>query len=107
MNLLSRLFPALRKGRPVPVPPRPAPPPPTAPVGDDRIGFLSRLTLERAKAGLPPMQPDAQLDAMAQGWADQMARSGVMSHGDFMARMQRTYPNTAGAENVAAGQRDA
>lgn len=104
---MARLIDLLSRFLPKPAPTRPAPNPvPAPPVGDGRPAFLATLNRTRAASGLAPMQPDPKLDAMAQGWADSMARSGVMSHGDFMGRMQRTYPNTAGAENVAAGQQD-
>jgi uncharacterized protein YkwD len=50
---------------------------------------------------LAPLQSDERLTKLAMGWAASMARASRLDHGDFRHRFDATYPNTAGAENIA------
>jgi uncharacterized protein YkwD len=65
------------------------------------------MNAERAKASLKPFVEDPKLTAMAQYWAQSMARTGVMSHAGFARRMGAVFPNCYASENVACGYADA
>jgi uncharacterized protein YkwD len=89
--------------RPVPVGP-PAP----APSGDTAAQLLALVNDRRRTAGVPPLPANARLTAAAQGWAEAMARSGVLGHGDFVGRIRAAgYLGMVLSENVAAGQQTA
>lgn len=78
--------------------------PVTKPSGEDNFtSEVLRLTnAERAKAGLKALVLGPKTTAVAQGWADSMARTGVMSHGDTGSRL-RPLGGQSWGENVAEG----
>lgn len=71
--------------------------------------LLAELNRERLRAGLVPLVSNGRLDLAAQAHADDMARTGTLSHtgGDgsrLRDRLKRAgYEFRLAAENVAAG----
>ncbi len=87
--------------RPPPVPgPTPAPSPGPPPISE----MVATMNGERRKAGLEPFVENFRLDAVAQGWANYLATTGVLAHGLWYSRIAAVFPNAACSENVAAGQ---
>ncbi len=80
-------------------------PPDTKPVDDNFTSAILRLTnAERAKAGLKPLQLGPLLTGCAQDWADHMAATGVMEHGDVGPRIKACGVNWRSyGENIAEG----
>jgi uncharacterized protein YkwD len=84
--------------------PRPRPTPPPADTND----FLALVNAQRAAHGLQPLILNIKLSEAAQLWAESMARSGSLSHGDFAKRIRASgYTGRSLAENIAGGQKDA
>ena len=66
----------------------------------DTIGSL--LNQARASAGLPPLARNGAMDAVAAGWAQQMAANGAMSHNpSYSSQIPRGWSKAG--ENVATG----
>lgn len=90
---------------------RDTPDPATAPAPTPYPGpfrpevLIAAINIERGKVGLGPLRPHDGLMRAAQDWADEMARTGVLSHGNFSGRIQAILPNTAAGEDIAMGQR--
>jgi uncharacterized protein YkwD len=88
----------------------PAPPlaPIVVPPSPQEVGtVVFEINAARASNGLAPLMEDPKLDLMARSWAQVMATSVGLSHGDFAGRIEATYPNTAAGEDIAEGQPDA
>ena len=109
MTFLRWLASLFLSPRPAPGPAPPPPPtpiptlvptPPPAPVPP---GVVEALNAERAREQQQALESDVRLAAMAQAWAQEMARENTMTHGDFSERITGVYPNTLAAENIAAG----
>lgn len=66
--------------------------------------LLNAVNAQREAYGLSLLVADDAANAMAQHWAEMMAQSRQMSHGDFASRIVHSFPNRIGAENIAAGQ---
>jgi uncharacterized protein YkwD len=87
----------------------PAPPPATdagpaaaaAPSVCDGAGgdVLAAMNRDRAATRVPPLCADAQLDAIAQAWADHLAQTATFVHQDLW-RVVPTTPFRALAENI-------
>lgn len=83
---------------------------PTAQAGESEIGRVFALTnAERAEAGCKPLTRDAVAGKAAQRYAQQMSRSGELSHtgsdgSNFVERMRAAGHDDPGAENIAKGQ---
>lgn len=79
--------------------------PPDATATADPAGVESMINSSRAANGLPALADDAQLDALAQNWANQLAAAGHLAHQDLYAII--TSPFMAGwgrlTENVFMG----
>ena len=79
--------------------------PPGATSSADPAGVESLVNNSRADNGLPALADDAQLDALAQNWAVQLAAAGQLSHQDLAAII--SSPLMAGwgrlTENVFMG----
>jgi len=75
--------------------------PPGATATADPAGARSMINSSRADNGLPALADDAQLDGLAQAWADQLAAAGHLAHQDlygvitspWMAGWQRLTEN--------------
>lgn len=83
----------------LPLPP-PLPVPGELPVS---TRVIAAMNAERTRRGLPALTEDPVLNVIALDWAEQMARNRRISHGNFTGRIEAAYPNSAAAENVAAG----
>jgi uncharacterized protein YkwD len=106
MSFLSDLLARLLRIKPTP-PPAPAPPPTPAPApaGFRPQQLVDAFNVERARVGMGPLKLDASLTRAAQDWADEMARRGVLDHGNFWGRIHAAMPAAgAGAEDIAGGQ---
>lgn len=81
---------------------------PTAPVPPTPVpgaaSLVDQMNMARASHGLPLLEDDPRLAALASSWAAVNARLGHLDHGDFQARIDRVYPGVPAAENLAAGQ---
>lgn len=76
--------------------------PATKPADDNFTSAVLRLTnAERAKAGLKPLVLGPKTTAAAQGWADSMAKTGRMEHGDTGSRLGGL--GSGWGENIAEG----
>lgn len=100
------IHPVRPEPSPLPTPPTPpAPGPGPAPLPDDpatiSANVIAQINVFRAKNGKNPLTQDVKLDTSAQDWAIQMATKYGMTHGNFSARIEQVYPNSAGAENIA------
>jgi uncharacterized protein YkwD len=94
--------------RPMP-PPRPTPPPapapPPVPAAFRPQDLVDAFNVERARVGMGSLKNDASLNRAAQDWADELARRGVLDHGNFWGRIHAAMPAaTAEGEDVAGGQ---
>jgi uncharacterized protein YkwD len=62
------------------------------------------LALHNARRSRP-LQIHPALARSAQGWADEMARTGFLAHGDFAGRIRAAgFSGTTEGENIAEGQ---
>ena len=75
----------------------------SAAVAGEAETIYSALNQSRAAAGLGALNRNASLDAVAVGWANQMAASGTMAHNPAMSSQIPAGWSAAG-ENVAQGQ---
>lgn len=79
--------------------------PPGATATADPVGVRSMINSSRADNGLPAVAEDAQLDGLAQAWADQLAAAGHLAHQDLYGVI--TSPLMAGwlhlTENLFQG----
>ena len=64
------------------------------------MAVVSAVNARRARAGDAPLAIDANLDATAQSWAQELARSGVLRHS---ASVGAGRPYTVAGENVGMG----
>lgn len=81
----------------------PAAPAPAPPIDSGGAAEITALTNSvRASAGLPPLQRDGSLDAMAASWAKELASSGRLRHSNIPSRIVGKPWSTAG-ENVGYG----
>jgi uncharacterized protein YkwD len=103
-DLLARLLGINPKPAPTP-PPAPSPVPAPAPAGFRPQELVDAFNFERASRGMGLLRNDAALNRAAQEWADELARRGVLDHGNFMGRIHAvmTGPHAA-AEDIATGQ---
>lgn len=89
--------------KPAPTPPPPTPPPIPPVPGSVSDQVIAALNVERARYRLSALASDPRLVDAAQSWATVMARADRLYHGDFAARMNAVYPNTAAGEIIAEG----
>lgn len=79
--------------------------PPGSTATADHDSMVSLINTSRAANGIGPVGNDAQLDALAQNWAQQLAAAGSLSHQDLNALL--ASPLMAGwrqlTENVFQG----
>ncbi len=73
------------------------------PLGDQVLAEVNRY---RANLGLPSLQADARLQAIAGAHSDRMARQGRLSHAGFAQRFEHSGAQLC-VENLAAGSVDA
>ncbi|MEW5743784.1 MAG: CAP domain-containing protein, partial [Myxococcota bacterium] len=79
-----------------------------ATASDARARLLARINALRLRMGLVPLQADAALDAVAQAWAERLAREGFFSHvapdgSDLKGRLSKAgYRFTAAGENLGS-----
>jgi hypothetical protein len=74
--------------------------PVAGPAGASEAGdFVAAIDAVRAGAGLPGLEVDGQLGAVAQGWAEQMAAAGGISHNPNLSGQVTADWRTLG-ENV-------
>lgn len=79
-------------------------PTPNPPV-DERANAFGLVNQERAKAGAPSLTRSANLDAVAQQYAEQMANGAPFAHSSSQWRAERITPGwRMNGENIAAGQ---
>jgi uncharacterized protein YkwD len=77
---------------------------PAPPAADPSAALLAATNAARATARLAPLRGDPRLQAMAQGYAAELARTGILAHGDFVGRLRASgYPFRRAGENLAAG----
>jgi uncharacterized protein YkwD len=65
--------------------------PPGATSTADPAGIESMINGSRAAKGLPALADDAQLDGLAQAWADQLAAAGHLAHQDLHGLITSAY----------------
>lgn len=90
-----------------PPPPTTAPPPPPPPVtryGAAEAAYLERLNARRASVGKPPLARSGCADGVAAGWAEHLARTGVLAHNPgFADQLERCGHWRSVGENVGFG----
>jgi uncharacterized protein YkwD len=74
---------------------------PAQAVSSESSSYLSALNGERAANGLRPLVMRADLNSVAQGWADHMAAAGLLSHNPALTSQVANW-QTVG-ENVGEG----
>jgi uncharacterized protein YkwD len=111
MSWLDRLIAIIHShSHPVPGPVPPRPPVPPTP-GEAAAALLAATNRARQAAGLPALAADPRLNATAQSWAAECARTGVLSHFGPGGSTPWTRIRDAGvgnvnaSENIAMGQR--
>jgi uncharacterized protein YkwD len=116
MSWLDRLIAIIHShSHPAPgLPPDPGPGPPRPPAPPDPAGaaasLLAATNRARAAAGLPALAVDPRLNATAQSWAAECARTGVLSHfgpggSTPWSRLQAAgIKYVSASENAAEGQ---
>ena len=62
---------------------------------------MARINALRASVGVQPLGVDAQLTGLAQGWAQHMAATGVLSHSSLTAGITENWAKLG--ENVGVG----
>ena len=87
----------------------PTTPPPTtfgpdtgAVASDEAAAFVAELDALRASRGLDPLVRSADLDGMAQGWAERMATEADLRHSELIHDVV-AGPFTTAGENVGYG----
>ncbi len=63
--------------------------------------YVARINALRASVGVQPLQVDGQLSGLAQGWAQHMASTGVLSHSSLTAGITESWSKLG--ENVGVG----
>lgn len=66
--------------------------------------MVASLNSLRAANGLKPLSLNPLASFIAQGWAANMAKSHVLSHGDFEGRIANAFPGRVCGECVSKGQ---
>ena len=96
---------ASRVSNPTPQPsPSPSPIPTPLPTPSPAFpGIVAALNEQRIQNGLAPLAENARLDAMATAWAQQMAWTKNLTHGDFSGRIAGVFPKTSAGEDIAEG----
>ncbi|RMH76738.1 MAG: CAP domain-containing protein, partial [Actinomyces sp.] len=79
-----------------------APKPVAAAPADDEAAFVAALNQVRAGVGLPPLQVDPELTALARQWAQTMADAGHIFHASSLSAGVTT-PWLKLGENVGVG----
>lgn len=89
--------------------PAPLPPPGPTPVPPDAVvdQVVSEVNRRRVLSGLPSLRYDESMSRVSQGWAESMALTGTLAHGDFSGRIASVYPNAFAGEDIAEGQTSA
>lgn len=104
-DLLDRL---LNRNKPHPVPPPlPIPPVPVPSPGNNTallVDAFGALNVARRMTGITELSLNSSLSQVAQGWADHLARRGILTHGNFIGRIAISFPNRESAECLAEGQ---
>jgi uncharacterized protein YkwD len=110
MSWLDRLIAIIHShSHPVPGPVPPRPPVPPTP-GEAAAALLAATNRARQAAGLPALAADPRLNATAQSWAAECARTGVLSHfgpggSTPWSRLQAAgIKYVSASENAAEGQ---
>lgn len=67
--------------------------------------LLASLNAERAAVGVPPLRRVADLDAVAQAWSQEMARTGTLEHNPLLGTQVGNW--RALGENVGYGSSEA
>ena len=76
--------------------------PASAGTADDEAQFVSMINSLRAQKGLPALQVDAELTAIARSWAGSMAQAGDISHNpNFASWVSQDWVKLG--ENVGVG----
>lgn len=98
-NLLCRLFGIFC--------PEPTPDPgPTPPLGDRAATAFDLINMHRKQNDLPELDGDPSVLIAAQNHAEEMERTGNLTHDGFSKRLALTG-YSAGSENIAAGYQTA
>ena len=69
--------------------------------GNTASDYVARINALRASVGVQPLAVDAELTGLAQGWAQHMAATGVLSHSSLTAGITETWAKLG--ENVGVG----
>ncbi len=69
--------------------------------GNTSSDYVARINALRASVGVQPLAVDAQLTGLAQGWAQHMASTGVLSHSVLTAGITESWAKLG--ENVGVG----
>jgi len=83
-------------------PPAAAPAPVAAPVSGDGASFLADLNALRSGQGVSPLARNAELDSLAQSWAETMAADGSLRHSELIYDVIAGVWTSAG-ENIGYG----
>lgn len=104
-DLLDRL---LNRNKPHPVPPPlPIPPVPVPSPGNNTallVDAFGALNVARRMSGLTELRLNSSLSQVSQEWANNLAKSRVLVHGNFAGRMAVSFPNREAGECLAEGQ---
>lgn len=102
MNFLRRLLALFGRPAPVPVPP-PQPPPP----GPPDTGLVAEINAARFRMNRTALTWHPGLASVAQRWAENMATTHLLTHGDSAGRIATVFPGRPSGETIAQGQADA
>jgi hypothetical protein len=69
--------------------------------GNTSSDYVARINALRASVGVQQLGVDAQLSGLAQGWAQHMAATGVLSHSSLTAGITENWAKLG--ENVGVG----
>jgi uncharacterized protein YkwD len=106
MSLLGDILAFFRRPRPAPTP-LPPPPAPLPPLPPDARQLGVEIMVARAAQGLNGFPQAGKLDVVAQAWAESMARTGILDHGDPARRIAGAFPGLPSGECIAEGQSSA
>lgn len=69
------------------------------------VEALLAINAVRKAKGLRTLDTNASITRVAQDWANQLSKTGLLTHGNFSSRLSRVFPNRACGECLAEGER--
>lgn len=69
------------------------------------VEALLAINAIRKAKGMRPLDTNASITRVAQDWANSLAKTGHLTHGNFSTRLNHVFPNRACGECLAEGER--